>query len=260
MKYLLQIEKLSISFTQYYSGWKQRNIQPVRDLSLNIKEGEILGIVGGSGSGKSLLAHAILGLLPTNAILKGNMYYKNEQLTPAKITALRGKEFGYIPQSLQYLDPTRKVGKNLNQIYGIKTKQERIKQLKQLGLAEEVYDYYPHQLSGGMLRRILFATGVGAVPKLVIADEPTPGIHPDALEEIVDQINQLKKRGCSVIFITHDMKTAMKLSDRIAVFKEGTVVDCATPDAINSFDNILSDYTKKLWNAQPSNEFWEVIK
>lgn len=259
MSYLLEIRNLSISFVQYEKGFRQRKIMPVKDLNLSIKRGEIVAIVGASGSGKSLLAHCILGVLPSNAKVEGEMFYDEKPLTPCMIEKIRGKKIRFIPQSVQHLDPTRKVGKQLEKCFSRPTREKICTLLKSFSLSEEVYDYYPHELSGGMLRRVLFANCTGEKAELIIADEPTPGIHPYALKEILQQLLSFKEEGKSIVFITHDMKSAMEIADRISVFKDGRVVGTASVEEIESLDERLDEYILKLWKAQPSNCFMEVI-
>lgn len=261
MENILEILNLSIKFTQYDKGFYQRVVVPVKDLNLSVKFNEILAVVGASGSGKSLLAHAILGILPSNSEVNGSMLYNGEILTKEKIKKLRGKKIRLIPQSVQYLNPTRKIGKQLEECFEIPTKEKILKLLEDFSLEEKVFDYYPHELSGGMLRRVLFATCCGEEKaSLIIADEPTPGIHPEALQEILEQIKRFKNQGISVIFITHDMKSAMQIADRIAIFKDGEVVGTYIPKEIEKLEDSVDSYTKKLWETQPSNRFLEVIE
>lgn len=260
MKKILEISNLSISFIQYEKGFHQREITPVKGLNLTVEFNEILAIVGASGSGKSLLAHAILGILPTNSKVSGKILYNNEIVTAKRIQELRGKEIRFIPQSVQYLNPTRKIGKQLEECFEIPTKEKILSLLKEFSLEEKVFDYYPYELSGGMLRRVLFATCRGKGANLIIADEPTPGIHPKALQEILEQFISFRRQGISVVFITHDMKSAMQIADRIAIFKDGEVIGTYTPKKIKEMKDCVDSYTKKLWETQPSNKFLEVIE
>ena len=255
---LLEISNLSIGFIQYYEGTKQRIIEPVSDLNLEVNEGEIVAIVGASGSGKSLLAHAVLDVLPGNAIVGYEMKYKGKKIDALDLRNLRGKQIRFIPQSVQYLDPTRTIANQIN-ICKKMSKSEVVELLELFSLKEHVCDLYPYELSGGMLRRVLFATCYGEETELIIADEPTPGIHPAALEEILNQFRLFKSKGISVIFITHDMPSAMEVADKIAVFKDGRVVSVQKPEDILN-NNEIDDYTEHLWAAQPINDFMEVAR
>ena len=115
MEPILQIEHLSITFTQYSRGARRRELPVIRDLSLSLSPGEVTAVVGASGSGKSLLAHAILGLLPYNGRREGSILYKGQELTPRRLEKLRGREISLVPQGVTYLDPLMKVGPQLTQ-------------------------------------------------------------------------------------------------------------------------------------------------
>ena len=151
---LLEIKNLSVSFNMYEKLVEKHNLEVISDLSIDVQAGQILAIVGSSGSGKSLLANAILGILPNHAIIKGKMFYKGKDLTPRHQEALRGKEMALVPQSVSYLNPLMKVAQ---QVIGHTDKEKRkigLKQVfKRLGLDEEVENMYPHQLSGGMAKK-----------------------------------------------------------------------------------------------------------
>lgn len=110
---LLDVSGLSVSFNQYVKNLKQVELNVIHDLNLTVKKGEIVAVVGSSGSGKSLLAHAILGILPSNAVVSGNILYNGELLNDKRKKQLRGREITFIPQSVNYLDPLMKVGKQV---------------------------------------------------------------------------------------------------------------------------------------------------
>lgn len=257
MSVLLDVRQLSIGFTQYFKGWHQRIVQPISDLTITINEGEIVAVVGASGSGKSLLAHAILGILPKNAICQGEMRYQGQPLTEQRKAQLRGKEITFIPQSVNHLDPLMRVGKQVR--IGLPKQHASAQQrelFKKYGLKESDEKLFPHELSGGMLRRVMFATSVREGVKLVIADEPTPGIHPTALAEVLKQLQAFAEAGAGVMFITHDIMAARQVANRIAVMREGTVVEVAPTSAFsNEGEDLQTSYAKALWRALPQNEF-----
>ena len=133
---LINVSNISISFTQYVKGLNQRELKVITDLTLDIKEGEIVAVLGSSGSGKSLLAHAILGILPQNANLSGTMMYKGEVLTEELKQKLRGDEIALIPQSVNFLDPLMKVS---DQVIGecVDEEEEKEKRAKQRAIFEK---------------------------------------------------------------------------------------------------------------------------
>ena len=227
---LINVSNISISFTQYVKGLNQRELKVITDLTLDIKEGEIVAVLGSSGSGKSLLAHAILGILPQNANLSGTMMYKGEVLTEELKQKLRGDEIALIPQSVNFLDPLMKVS---DQVIGecVDEEEEKEKRAKQraifekYNLSEEVDDMYPFQLSGGMARRVLVSTALLSNPKLVIADEPTPGLDEKSVEETLNHLRQMSAENVGVLLITHDIDAALKVANRIAIFYSGYVIE-----------------------------------
>ena len=179
MEPILQIQHVSIDFTQYTGrkGLKKQRLQVIRDLSLTICPGQVVAVVGASGSGKSLLAHGILHILPYNSHMEGEILYDGVPLTETRAKQLRGQEIVLIPQGVTYLDPLMKVGpqirKGRNDAAARAASREA---LARYGLASETEELYPFELSGGMARRVLIATAVVEHPRLVIADEPTPGL------------------------------------------------------------------------------------
>lgn len=254
---LLQVEKLSIGFSQYFKGAQKRIIQPIVDLHVDLHEGEIVAIVGASGSGKSLLAHAVLGILPGNAICSGSITYRGEELTEKRKCQLRGKEISFIPQSVNYLDPLMAVGKQV-QIGLVKNQaiQRQRELFQRYGLQKWDEKLFPYELSGGMLRRVLFATSVRDGVSLVIADEPTPGIHPKALSEILKQLKIFAENGAGVMLITHDIMSALEIANRVAVIKDGQTVEISDAGAfIGRGERLQTDYTRRLWRALPQNDF-----
>jgi peptide/nickel transport system ATP-binding protein len=254
---LLQVENLSIGFSQYYKGTQKRVIHPIVELHVDINEGEIVAVVGASGSGKSLLAHAVLGILPGNATSSGTILYKGEELTQKRKEQLRGREISFIPQSVNYLDPLMRVGRQVQIGLDHATAQAKQEELfKRYDLKKSDGKLFPFELSGGMLRRVMFATSVREGVKLVIADEPTPGIHPQALTEILKQLKQFAKEGAGVMLITHDIMSALEIADRVAVLKDGTTVEIAEAAAFEGRgERLKMEYTRRLWRALPQNDF-----
>ena len=217
---LLAVEHLSISFTQYDRGTHRRTLPAIRDLDLTVDRGQVAAVVGSSGSGKSLLAHGILGILPYNAHMEGTVTYDGAPLTPERSAALRGREIVLVPQSVGYLDPLQKV------VPQVSRDRKRVRAvLDRYGLGPETEGLYPFQLSGGMARRVLISTAVAASPALVIADEPTPGLDARAAGRILGHFRELSDAGAGVLLITHDLELALTIADKVAVFYAGETVE-----------------------------------
>ena len=225
---VLQVDNLSVSFSMYNKGLSKRDLEVIHELSIDVKKGEIVAVVGSSGSGKSLLAHAIMGILPENSKTKGSIKYYNDELNEKYLRKVRGKDIAFIPQSVDFLDPLMKVGK---QVVGINGNKERQKEVfKKYNLDDKVAEMYPFQLSGGMARRVLIATAVMNEAKLIIADEPTPGLNLELAMETLNNFREIADSGCGVLLITHDVDLALNVADRIAVFYSGTIVEIAQVD------------------------------
>lgn len=252
---LLEVKDLSVSFHMYDKGLTQYHLKVISDLSIDVKPGEILAIAGSSGSGKSLLAHAVMGLLPENSHISGEITYKGEYMDKKRQEELRGKEIALIPQSVTYLDPLMRVG---NQVTGKDEAQKnRQRELfKRFNLEERVEKCYPFQLSGGMARRVLVSTALLSGAKLIIADEPTPGLDLAMAVQALACFREMADEGKAVILITHDIDLAFHVADRIAVFYAGTTVEVAScEDFKEGCDRLRHPYSKALWRALPQNGF-----
>lgn len=251
-KEVLKVSHLSISFTQYGGGLKRRELSAVTDLNLSIHEGEIAAVVGSSGSGKSLLAHAIMGILPYNAKMEGELEFEGRPLTKDRIRKLRGHELVLVPQSVSYLDPLMKVGAQITK--GKKAPETRNrcrKVLERYGLDPEITDSFPFQLSGGMTRRVLISTAVMEKPKLVIADEPTPGLHMEAAKRVMGHFRELSEDGAGVLLITHDLELALMSADKIVVLYAGRTIEEADSSAFLDEEKLKHPYTKALCRSMP---------
>ena len=260
MEKLLEVNNLSISFTQYVRGLKRHDLKVISDLTIDVEEGEIVAILGSSGSGKSLLAHSILGILPYNSHVVGEIRYKGNILNQEMKEKLRGKKICLIPQSVNFLDPLMKVAqqaigecKDENEKKIKKQKQREV--FSKYGLDESVDDLYPFELSGGMARKVLLSTALINDPDLLIADEPTPGLDSKSVKETINDIKNLKEHGKGVLLITHEIDAALKTADRIAIFYSGYVIEINKVENFKSSDNLLHPYTKALIDALPRNGF-----
>lgn len=255
---ILSVKDLGISFSQYTKGLRRRELEVITNLDIDLYEGEILAVVGSSGSGKSLLAHAILGILPDNATTEGNIIYKGKTLTLKDKEKLRGREIVFIPQSVNFLDPLMKVSKQVK--ISIENKEEANKRQRKIfnkyGLDKKVDNFYPFELSGGMARKVLLSTALVSDCKVIIADEPTPGLDEKSLNEALKDFRNIADSGCAILMITHDIEAALKIADKIAVFYAGTTLEIAN---VNDFKgdgkNLRHPYSKALFNALPQNGF-----
>ena len=253
---LLEIHDLSVSFRMYDGALEQKELQVISDLHLTVRPGEIVAVAGSSGSGKSLLASAILGILPGNATVKGQVRYKGQELTPDMQKKLRGTEIALVPQSIAFLDPLMKVGKQADGHKKPYPAEKRRSLFKRFSLPENTEKLYPFQLSGGMARRVLVSTALITDAQLIIADEPTPGMSLEQALEALQRFRELANEGKGVILITHDIDLAFEFADRVAVFYAGTTVETApVADFKTGADALRHPYSKALWRALPQNGF-----
>lgn len=255
---ILSVRNLEISFSQYTKGLRRIDSKAINNLDIDLYKGEILAVVGSSGSGKSLFAHSILGILPTNSNTRGDIYYKDEILDEKRKEKLRGKEIVFIPQSVNYLDPLMEVGKQVKISIKDKKKSNTILErvFRKYNLDKKVEKYYPFQLSGGMARKVLLSSALVSNAEVIIADEPTPGLDEKSLNEALKDFRDLADNGCAVLIITHDISAALKIADRVAIFYGGTTLEVAkAEDFKNNGENLRHPYTKALFNALPNTKF-----
>ncbi|SMF43185.1 ABC transporter ATP-binding protein [Desulfovibrio gilichinskyi] len=258
---MLDVKQLSICFSNYSFGLKKQEVCAIRSLDLSVKAGEVVAVVGQSGAGKSLLAHALLGILPRNAQVTGSLSFKGMELTPKEMVRLRGREIALVPQSVAYLNPLLHVGVQISraaELSGIAAKSSwssTIKALKRYKLDEEVAKHFPFQLSGGMARRILTATATIGGASLILADEPTNGLDEDTAKETLEHLRQLADCGKAVLLITHDIEAALQVADKVTVFCGGVTVEEAFASDFYGENKLRHPYSQALWAALPTNNF-----
>lgn len=251
---ILKVEDLIVKFSMYKQGFRKSNLEVIHSLSIDVNAGEIVAVVGSSGSGKSLLANAVLNLLPKNAKVQGAITYKGEELNPKSCKKYLGHEIAFIPQSVDYLDPLMRVEKQVMGVRGTRKRQQEI--FERYRLSKEAGKMYPFQMSGGMARRVLISAAVMENPKLIIADEPTPGLNVEMAMETLQHFREMANQGTAVLMITHDIDLAFHVADRIAVFYAGTIVEIApTKDFIKGKEALRHPYSRAFIDALPQNEF-----
>ena len=263
--HLLQVEHLSIGFRMYdpeAAYLQARRVQStvIEDLSISVHAGEIVAVVGASGSGKTLLADSIMGLFEPNAQVTGAIWFDGELQDARGLARLRGNGIALVPQGVSHLNPLMQVGRQVEGFPGgRKPPQERIERRERLferyGLAPEVAHMYPHELSGGMARRVLLCCALMDDPKVIIADEPTPGLDLDLALAALADFREFADAGGGVMLITHDIELALRVADRVAVFHDGTIVEETAVENFASPDTLRHPFTKALWHALPEHDF-----
>ncbi len=252
---ILEIKNLKFSFRTYGGV-----VQSVRDVSFNVREGEILGIVGESGCGKSVTSQCILKLNPEppGFFEGGSIKYKGEEIitkSDKEMRKIRGMEIGFIFQDpMTSLNPTMTIGKQIEEVFVGRagTSKKEIKEraleiLKLVGInePERRYKQYPHELSGGMKQRVMIAIALVGKPSIIIADEPTTSLDVTIEAQILDLLKELRdKLNTSIILITHDLGVIAKMCDRVLVMYGGKVAEKGTVDEI--FYETAHPYTAGL--------------
>ncbi|WP_461172750.1 dipeptide/oligopeptide/nickel ABC transporter permease/ATP-binding protein [Arthrobacter sp. Z1-9] len=255
---MLDVHDLGIA----YENPSGNRTEVVRGVSLQVQPGETLGLVGESGSGKTQTAFAVLGVLPTEAIVtRGSIRVEGRELIGAKqkdLQALRGPTLAYIPQEpMSNLDPVYTIGSQM--VEGLRASSgmsrgeasERVLALlARVGISDprRTFDSYPHQISGGMAQRVLIAGAVASRPKLLIADEPTTALDVTVQAEILDLLRDLQQEmGMAIILVTHNFGVVADICDRIAVMQEGQVIEVGLTRDV--FANPQHPYTQMLLDA-----------
>jgi peptide/nickel transport system ATP-binding protein len=251
---LLELKGLEVTFKT-----RRGTLKAVDDLSLSINKGEILGIVGESGAGKSMTGAAIIGLIdPPGRVSAGEVWFEQERVD-ARPESLRGRQISMVFQDpLTSLNPLRTVGDQLIEtilVHMDVTKAEAIQRardgLAEVGIDPDRLNAYPHAFSGGMRQRVVIALALATEPKLVIADEPTTALDVSVQAQVLDLLKKLcRERGTSVMLITHDMGVIAQTSDRIAVMYAGRLAEIGNTREV--LTNPQHPYTQGLMASTPS--------
>ncbi len=256
---MLSIKDLSVAFQT-----RKGEVNAVRGVSLNVGKGETLGIVGESGSGKSVTSYALMRILDTGGeIRSGEVVYSGVDLRETSendMCDIRGREISMIFQNPRAaLNPIRRVGHQIEDVlirhaqatrHDAKEKAIAALEAVNINEASARYEAYPFELSGGMCQRIVIAIALACNPKLLIADEPTTGLDITTQKAVMDLVGDLTKaRGMGMILITHDLGLASQYCDRIAVMKDGVIIEEDVPEKL--FTDPQQAYTRKLVDATP---------
>ena len=256
MKSILKIKNLNVSFK-----FDEQTVNAVINSDFEIMKGECLAIVGESGSGKSVTALTIMRLLRSSSQLKisGNIIFEKRNLLKVDefdLQEIRGKKISIIFQEpMTSLNPLHTIEKQISECFElnkISNKLRCIDLLNEVGIEnpEKKMMHYPHQLSGGQRQRVMIAMAIANKPDLLIADEPTTALDVTIQKQILDLLNNLRKKyKMSLLLITHDLAIVKKIADRVCVMEKGVIVEKNTTSKI--FNQPNHKYTKKLINSEP---------
>ncbi|MGW5194491.1 ATP-binding cassette domain-containing protein [Kribbella sp. NPDC004138] len=255
---MITVSDLHVTFTQYTRGLRRREIVALAGMNLTAGRGQVVALVGASGAGKTLLAHAVLGMLPPNASESGTITYDGTVVDPAARRRLAGREIALLPQSVDHLDPLATIGRQVRrsaQLAGLDDPARRAADaLAARGLGPAVLRQYPHELSGGMIRRVLVTMATMGDPHLVLADEPTPGLPAADVTAVLSDFRAMADAGRAVVLITHELGGALAIADTVVICHDGRTVETAEP-ATFAGDRLRHPYANALWHALPANGF-----
>ncbi len=238
-------------------------VEAVNDLSLTIRRGETLGLVGETGAGKTTVALAMMGLLPVppSHLIQGELILDGEDLRSKSEKAMRkirGKKIGMIFQDpMSALNPVQYVGDQIAEVVQLhqhcskgEAQVKAMEMLRMVGIPESRYKEYPHQFSGGMKQRVIIAIALACEPELIIADEPTTALDVTIQAQVLDLMRQLRRKlNTSMLLITHDFGVVAEMCDRCAVIYAGEIVEMGTVEHV--FNNPMHPYTQGLFGALP---------
>ena len=256
---LVKVDRLAVTF---YTP--RGTVRAVREASLEIQRGELLGLVGESGCGKSTTAFAIMGYLPGTAHVEGTIQFEGKevpQMAPSELRQLRGNRIAMVYQDpATSLNPTMRVGPQIEEVLrehlGMDASQARRRTMElfeSVGLAEPdlIGGRYPHQLSGGMQQRVVIAMALACDPDLLIMDEPTTGLDVTTEATILDLVIDLKQRvNAGILYVSHNLSVIARVADRVAVMYAGQTIEQATVGEL--FKNPKHPYTTGLLNCVPT--------
>ena len=254
----------------YFKTGPHKVVKAVEGVNFSLRKGKVLGIIGESGSGKSVTARSILRIVESPGyIAGGEIRFKGQdilKLPEKEMKSIRGNEISMIFQEpMTSLNPIIRCGKQIAESLrlhrGMKKKEameEAIKMMQAVGIANpqaRAYEY-PHQMSGGMRQRVMIAMAMSSNPKVLIADEPTTALDVTIQAQILHLLLELqKKNNMSIILITHDLELALKTADKIVVFYAGTAVEEADTVDFNREAALRHPYTRALFRAMPEHGF-----
>lgn len=258
---ILEIKNLTVNYNTPHG-----KVHAVRDVSFNLKRGEILAIVGESGCGKTALCKAVTRLLSDNAeIVSGEIIMDGKDVTRVserEMRSLRGSEFSMVFQDpMTSLNPTIKIGEQIAEAVrkshrGISkkdVKKRAVELMEAVGIdrAEERYNLYPHNFSGGMRQRVVIAIALAGEPKIIFADEPTTALDVTIEAQILDLLLEVQEKlHIAIVLVSHDLGVVAKVADRVAVMYAGKIVEIGTSEEI--YYDPRHPYTWGLMRALPA--------
>lgn len=261
---MMKKEILSVKNLTVHYETDEGVVEAVNNVSFQLNQGEVLGLVGETGAGKTTIALSIMGLLPVppSHVIQGEIELEGNKIlsmSDHEFQKIRGRKAGMIFQDpMTALNPVKTIGKQVEEVIqkhkklnAAEARKEALDILMQVGIRPERFEDYPHQFSGGMKQRVVIAIALACQPNLLIADEPTTALDVTIQAQVLDMMKGLqKKMNTAMIMITHDFGIVAEVCDRCAVIYAGEIVEIGTVQDI--FKRMAHPYTKGLFEAIPS--------
>lgn len=261
---MMKKEILSVKNLTVHYETDEGVVEAVNNVSFQLNQGEVLGLVGETGAGKTTIALSIMGLLPVppSHVIQGEIELEGNKIlsmSDHELQKIRGRKAGMIFQDpMTALNPVKTIGKQVEEVIqkhkklnAAEARKEALDILMQVGIRPERFEDYPHQFSGGMKQRVVIAIALACQPNLLIADEPTTALDVTIQAQVLDMMKGLqKKMNTAMIMITHDFGIVAEVCDRCAVIYAGEIVEIGTVQDI--FKRMAHPYTKGLFEAIPS--------
>lgn len=261
---MMKKEILSVKNLTVHYETDEGVVEAVNNVSFQLNQGEVLGLIGETGAGKTTIALSIMGLLPVppSHVIQGEIELEGNKIlsmSDHELQKIRGRKAGMIFQDpMTALNPVKTIGKQVEEVIqkhkklnAAEARKEALDILMQVGIRPERFEDYPHQFSGGMKQRVVIAIALACQPNLLIADEPTTALDVTIQAQVLDMMKGLqKKMNTAMIMITHDFGIVAEVCDRCAVIYAGEIVEIGTVQDI--FKRMAHPYTKGLFEAIPS--------
>lgn len=263
MTAVAQLNDVSVTY-----GGRRGQVRAVNHVDVTVGSGGSIGIVGESGSGKSTLGKALLGLLPRNTAVSGQVWLGDTQLVDADSDAIRSLRWTYaaivFQDAMSALNPVIRVGNQIRDVARLRMGLDKHEAeglarrlLEKVGIEADRYHSFPHELSGGQRQRVMIAMAISCNPAILVADEPTTALDVVVQAEILELLNSLKKDlGLALVFISHDLGAVSQVADELLVMYEGQIVESGPIDQV--IGNRSHPYTRALINSFPQIDGGEV--
>lgn len=255
---MLKFDQFAIDIAHYHWLGPKTWHPLLSDISLEVRPGELVALVGSSGEGKSLLLQSVLGLLPDNMRCQGDIWLDGQRLSDTDKVAQRGQSLCYVPQGVSALNPLIQVGPQLlrgAQLSGVSLGMGEVaEQLKRYNLLPGLVDEFPRRLSGGMAKRVLASGASLTEARYILADEITSWLDDEHACQLLTSLKAFCQQGRGILWVTHDLALAARFADRIALLHQGRLHETVSAQTLR--DQGGSPWLQSLWAALPEQQFF----